>query len=175
MRQLSILILVAAQLLLSTQPGVAGTVEENKQIVLAMIDAVNARDLDALDTLVAADVRRYSGATPGLLISSRDQLKEFLRSDFATIPDSLQTVNLILGEGDKVAVHVTYAGTQQGSFGPFPASGRKVEIPFVAILRIEDNLIAELWVEWDNLNMLSQLGHYPPRGTLAPPTDPAGN
>ncbi|NIT61864.1 MAG: ester cyclase, partial [Aliifodinibius sp.] len=26
----------------------------------------------------------------------------------------------------------------------------------------EEGKIAELWVEWDNLAMLQQLGHYPP-------------
>ena len=46
-----------------------------------------------------------------------------------------------------VAVHVTYRGTQKGPMGPFPASDKKVGIPFMAILRIEDNKIAEMWVE----------------------------
>ena len=46
--------------------------------------------------------------------------------------------------------------------GPFPPSGNRLQIPFVGILRIEDGKIAEIWVEWDNLNALMQLGHFPP-------------
>jgi predicted ester cyclase len=46
--------------------------------------------------------------------------------------------------------------------GPFPPSGRDLEIPFIGLLRIEDGKIAEIWVEWDNLNALAQLGHFPP-------------
>lgn len=32
----------------------------------------------------------------------------------------------------------------------------------MGILRIEEGKIAEIWVEWDNLNALTQLGHFPP-------------
>ena len=46
--------------------------------------------------------------------------------------------------------------------GPFPPSGLELEIPFIGLLRIEDGKIAEIWVEWDNLNALAQLGHFPP-------------
>ena len=32
---------------------------------------------------------------------------------------------------------------------------------FLGILRFEERKIAEMWVEWDNLNILTQLGHFP--------------
>jgi predicted ester cyclase len=48
--------------------------------------------------------------------------------------------------------------------GPFPPSGKPLEIPFLGILRIEDGKIAEIWVEWDNLSALTKLGHLPPPG-----------
>jgi hypothetical protein len=38
-------------------------------------------------------------------------------------------------------------------------------LPFIGILRIEDGKVAEIWVEWDNLYALAQLGH------LEPPTE----
>ena len=56
---------------------------------------------------------------------------------------------------------VTYSGTQTGPMGPFPASSKKLVLPFIGILRIEDGKVAEIWVEWDNLNALAQLGHFP--------------
>jgi len=61
-------------------------------------------------------------------------------------------------------VHAIYSGTQQGPMGPFPPTGKRVEGPFLSFLRIEDGKIAEMWVEWDNLSMLTQLGHLPPPG-----------
>ena len=67
----------------------------------------------------------------------------------------------IFGAGDKVAVRAHYIGTQTGQMGPFPPSGMRVELPFMAILRIENDKIAEIWVEWDNISILTQLGHLP--------------
>ena len=46
--------------------------------------------------------------------------------------------------------------------GPFPATGKKVDLKYLGILRFEDGKIAEMWVEWDNMAILTQLGHFPP-------------
>lgn len=134
----------------------------SEDVVLRMIDAVNSRDFDALDELVAADLRRYSGATPDVMVESLEDFTAFLHQDLAAVPDAVQEVNLIFSNGPFVAVHATYKGTQSGPMGPFPASNRRLELPFIGLLRVEDGKIAEIWVEWDNLNALSQLGHFPP-------------
>lgn len=142
--------------------------DRNEEIVLAMIEAVNARDFDALDTLVAPDVRRHSAATPGVTIESLDDFKAFLEADLISVPDSKMTVNHVVADDGMVAVHATYAGTQDGPMGPFPASGKPMEAPFMGMLRIENGKIAEMWVEWDNLSLLAQLGHFPPPEAPAP-------
>jgi len=142
--------------------------DRNERIVLAMIEAVNERDFDALDAVVATGMRRHSAATPDVKVESLDDFKAFLEADLATFPDSRMTVNQLVADDEMVAVHATYAGTQQGPMGPFPASGNRMELPFMGMLRIEDGKIAEMWVEWDNLNALTQLGHFPPPGAPAP-------
>jgi steroid delta-isomerase-like uncharacterized protein len=136
--------------------------EDNKVIVSAMIEAMNARDFEKVEELIADDVQRHSSATPGVIVENRDQFMAFLHQDLSICPDASQEINLILAEGDRVAVHVTYRGTQTGAMGPFPASGRSMELPFIGILRVQGGKIAEIWVEWDNLHALSQLGHFPP-------------
>ena len=45
--------------------------------------------------------------------------------------------------------------------GPFPPSGKRLSLDFAALFRIESGKIVELWVTWDNLAALSQLGHFP--------------
>jgi predicted ester cyclase len=67
----------------------------------------------------------------------------------------------MLAEGDLVAIWATYEGTQRGQMGPFPPSGKKMRVDFGAILRVENGKIAELWVTWDNMAALAQLGHLP--------------
>jgi len=61
--RISVCVLVLA--LLVTAPVLAGTEQENKEVVPRMIEAINARDFDASDEVVAADVRNHSAATPG--------------------------------------------------------------------------------------------------------------
>ena len=134
---------------------------ESVGIVRTMIDLVNHRDLDALSSVIADDIVRHSAATPGVAVTSLDEFKAFLEQDFAGIPDAVQEVDISFGAGDKVAVRARYIGTQTGQMGPFPPSGKRVELPFMAILRIENDKIAEMWVEWDNISFLTQLGHLP--------------
>jgi predicted ester cyclase len=144
-------------------PGVADEMS-NVEVVKAMTEAINDRNLDALDAFVSPNLIRHSAATPGLNVTSLDEFRAFLETDFATMPDSVQTIDIIFGSGDFVAVRARYIGTQTGPMGPFPASGRKMVLPYMGILRFEDGLIAEIWVEWDNLSALTQLGHFPPPG-----------
>ncbi len=135
---------------------------DNVRTATAMIAAINARDLDALDKLIAPDILRHSAATPDIIVTNLVEFKAFLRTDFATVSDSVQTVDVIFGGDDLVAVRARYIGTQDGPMGPFPASGKRLELPYVGILRFKDGKVVEMWVEWDNLTALSQLGHFPP-------------
>ena len=141
------------------------TADESTNIaaVQGMIDAVNDRRLDDLDRYVAADIVRHSGATPGISVTNIMEFREFLESDIASMPDSVQEIELIFSAREFVAVRALLSGTQSGQMGPFPPTGKRVQIPFIGILRIEDGKVAEIWVEWDNLSTLTQLGH------LAPP------
>jgi predicted ester cyclase len=154
---------VLALLIVFSAPGVADEMS-NVEVVKAMTEAINDRNLDALDAFVSPNLIRHSAATPGLNVTSLDEFRAFLETDFATIPDSVQTIDIIFGSGDFVAVRARYIGTQTGPMGPFPASGKKMVLPYMGILRFEDGLIAEIWVEWDNLSALTQLGHFPPPG-----------
>jgi predicted ester cyclase len=99
------------------------------------------------------------GAFAGVEARSLDQVKEFLRQDTTVFPNSVQTIKLLIAEGNLVAAWTIYEGTQRGPMGPFPPSGRKAQFDFGAVFRIEDGKIAEWWVTWDNMTILRALGH----------------
>jgi len=142
--------------------------DPNVQVVRTMMDLINQRDLDSLHTVVAESVVRHSDATPEVVVTNLDEFKAFLETDFAAVPDSIQEIDFIFGAGDKVAVRARYGGTQTGPMGPFAATGKTFSLIFIGIARIEDGKVAEIWVEWDNLSALGQLGLLPP-----PPPPPA--
>jgi steroid delta-isomerase-like uncharacterized protein len=134
---------------------------ESKILVRRFEEAMNTRQLDALDEVVAPNFVRHCQATPNLDVRSLEQFKDFLRQDVAVFPDNTQTFTHVIAEGDMVAVWATYEGTQVGQMGPFPPSGKKVRFDFAAILRVENGKLAELWVTWDNMTILAQLGYLP--------------
>ena len=145
------------------------TTRDNKTVVRAFVEAVNQRDWRRFDELLAPDVARHSSASGQPPIRSRDALREFLAAEARTFPDARESIHFLVAEGDMVAVHSGFRGTQNGPLGPFPASGRTLSADFISIYRVADGRIAEAWVEWDNLNALIELGH------LAPPSPPRSN
>jgi len=136
--------------------------EENKDLVRRFASALNAADWNALDEIVTEDFRRHSQATPGPPVESREDFKKLQQSFLESMPDQKVTIHMLVAEGDKVACLATYSGTQTGPMPGFPITGKAVEITFLSIFRIEGARIAELWVEWDNVAMLTQLGLFPP-------------
>jgi predicted ester cyclase len=134
---------------------------DGTDIVRGMTDAINARELSRLSEFVADDIVRHSSATPGVVVTNLEEFRAFLETDIATVPDSVQTIDVIFGNGEYVGVRARYNGTQQGPMGPFPATGKPIEIAFIGLLRLEEGKVAEIWVEWDNLGALIALGHIP--------------
>lgn len=146
----------------SCAPSETAQLEANKDLVRQFAAAINAADWDTLDSLVTEDFRRHSQATPDVQVNSRADFRKLQESFFASMPDQHITVDILVAEGDKVAAYATYAGTLTGPMGDFPPTGKSAESKFISIFRIEGGRIAELWVEWDNLAMLAQLGLFPP-------------
>lgn len=140
-------------------PSLTQKTEQNKTLLRAFVEAVNAQAWERLDTLVAPDFIRHSSAAGSQAVRSRDDLKAFLQGEFETFPDAHESVEDLVAEGDKVAARHRFRGTQTGPMGPYPPTGRTMTADYLAIYRIEDGRIAEAWVEWDNRSGLAQLGH----------------
>jgi predicted ester cyclase len=67
-----------------------------------------------------------------------------------------------VAEGEYVAFYGAYTGTQSGPWGPMPPSNRRFGLDFSGVFRVASGQIAELWITWDNLALLTQLGHWTP-------------
>lgn len=135
---------------------------QNKSVVRRFGEALNSRKLELLDELVAADFVRHCQATPWIDVRSRDEFKRFLEEDWKGVPDGKTTPRFVLAEGDLVALYVNYAGTQTGQWGPLPPTGKRVEFEASGVFRISAGKISELWITWDNLAIMAQLGQLPP-------------
>lgn len=138
--------------------------ETNKAIVRRIFDeAINTGDLAALRAALAPNYRRHSQATLDRPeIDGPDQMVEFVRAQLTAFPDWHEEIELMIAEGDKVALITRGTGTQTGPMGDIPATGRRMEVMNYIIQRLENERVAETWIGWDNLTVLMQLGLYPP-------------
>ncbi|MGD2154477.1 MAG: ester cyclase [Gemmatimonadales bacterium] len=145
-------------------PPPDATLEANKELFRQYVEAYNNTEIGRLDELMTPDFVRHSQAATE--VNSLEEFKESLRQGHEAFPDEHMEVHMLLAEGDKVAGYMTWTGTQQGAWGPFPATGRQAELKFIYLFRVEEGKLAEMWVEWDNVGFLTQLGHFtPPEGT----------
>ena len=138
------------------------TEDSNKALVREFAEAGNRSDLDAFDRLLSPDFKRHCEATPEVSVTSCDDFKQFYRDTAVTFPDQRMDLLTLVAEADCVAFWARFSGTQQGPMGPFPPTGKRMASDCAGIFRIEDGRIAELWVTWDNLSGLAQLGLFPP-------------
>ncbi len=134
----------------------------NKALVGAFAEAGNKNDLEAFDRLLAPDFVRHCEATPDVTVTTCEDFKEFYRETARTFPDQQMILTTLVAEGDRVAFWGKFSGTQSGAMGPFPPTGKRMESDCAGIFRIEEGRIAELWVTWDNIAGLTQLGLFPP-------------
>ncbi len=141
-----------------------------RDIVMRFGEAMNNRNLDALDEIVAPDFVRHCQATPWVNVRGREDFKQFLRDDWQGVPDNKVFPRIVVVEGEYVAFFNTYSGTQTGQWGPLPPSGKRVEIDIAGVVRIAEGKIAEMWVTWDNVTLLNQLGLAPPAAATSTQT-----
>ncbi|MFD1213365.1 ester cyclase [Arthrobacter sp. GCM10027362] len=133
--------------------------EQNKQVARRFNEAFNAGDVEAMAGIVAADfVDHPSG--PGQ-DSGREELFEAMRMYHAAFPDLRSTVENLVAEGDRVALHGVASGTNTGELMGMPATGKKATFSYIDIYRIADGRIAEIWHVEDVVGMLRQLGAMP--------------
>jgi len=136
--------------------------EKNKEIVQLANDAMNNHEFEKLDQFFAKDFTRHCQATPEVQIKSLEEMTKFVKIWYTSFPDAKMETKLTAAENDLVAVWGTFTGTHEAPMGDIPATGKKMESETFAFFRIENGKIAELWVTWDNVAILKQLGLFPP-------------
>lgn len=80
-----------------------------------------------------------------------------VEANHRAFPDLRVEVLLQIAEGERVATHWRFTGTQNGPYLGTPATGRAVSWTGVQIDRIADGKIAESWVVWDFVTQLRDL------------------
>jgi steroid delta-isomerase-like uncharacterized protein len=79
----------------------------------------------------------------------------------SALPDAHISIEDTIIQGDKAVVRVALEGTHRGEGLGLPATGRRVSVTGIVIIRIDGGQIAASWNNWDQLGLLRQLGAIP--------------
>lgn len=138
--------------LAASPPGETGGADASKQLVARFYaEAINARDLGAVDRLLTEDFV-HNGERGGRA-GQRSAVGAFLDA----FSDLRNEIELMVAEDDLVCARQRWSGTQDGPFLGVAPTGRRATFGSTAILRIRDGLIAEAWDEVDVAGLLAQL------------------
>ncbi|MFL5698466.1 MAG: ester cyclase [Ktedonobacteraceae bacterium] len=91
-------------------------------------------------------------------------LKDFFTRHRRAAPDIHYTIEELVAEGEKVVVHWTITGTQQGDLGGIAPTGKQFKADGITIFRFANGHIVDGRAVWDTLAFLQQLGVIPQLG-----------
>jgi steroid delta-isomerase-like uncharacterized protein len=115
-------------------------------------------DLEAAEQLLAEDLvdhdaMPFDGRKPG-----REGLLQVVAMVRAGLPDLTRTIEEEFSEGDRVVTAFTDRATHSGELFGTPATGRRVVVRGINIVRVRDGRIAEIRHVEDMLSLMTQLG-----------------
>jgi steroid delta-isomerase-like uncharacterized protein len=126
--------------------------EQNKALVRGYLEEiVNRGSLTAFDSYFSEDVvfnevRNFKAHHPAFMLA--------IRSAF---PDHHLTIKDQVAEGDKVVTRVIFYGTHLGPLNGVAATGKQVEWSGIAIDRIADGKVVEMWHVQNTAALMQQI------------------
>ena len=127
-----------------------------QELVKTLYEAMNARDLDALDDLFAPDFLDHQDGQHGV-----EALKAQLRSFLGAFSDLHVDVEEVLSAGDRFACRTTVSGTHDGELMGLAPSGTAISVSAIDIVRMHHGRAVERWGGLDMFSLLVQLGVIP--------------
>jgi len=139
--------------------------QHHETLIRALTEVIwNGRALDRLPEFYCpdfvADYRPYAPLREGYA-----GIRSMVEGAWATFPDYREELHEIIGDGDRIAVHLSITGTQHGAWGPLPPTGRRASFEEIVLIRLREGRVHHQRGIVDNLYALRQLGVLP-----SPPT-----
>lgn len=143
-----------------TEPAKPDPVEANIKMYSHVWDEIiNKGNLDMFnDSNFTKDVVMH--ASPSDVVGI-DSARAYYANYITGFSDVVFTIKDVFGQGDKLVKHWNFKGTHTGVFFGIPATGRKVDIDGVTLVRMSNGKIAEERDFFDNLEFSQQLGLIP--------------
>jgi len=125
------------------------------------LEAIQEGKLAVADEILAPECVIHANATEVRGLAGAKQLASAFHTAFS---DLRITHHEAMVAGDRVAIRWTSDGTHDGDYFGVPASGRPVHLEGLDLFHLHGDKIAEIWIEYDNLAAMQQMGAIPTSG-----------
>ena len=134
-----------------------GSADTHKKIVALF----NEGDFEGIREYLADNVARIDAPT-GATASGADDVLEMIRMWPKSFSDArVSDAEYLEGNSFSVALF-NGEGTNDGEFGPFPATGKTISVPFCEVAEFNvDGKLTSTRLYYDVATMMQQLGHMP--------------
>lgn len=117
----------------------------------------NRGNLAVADELFAADFV-YHDAAGSDAFRGPAGVRAYVTMFRNAFPDLHLAIEDVVAEGEKVSYRWTATGTHTGEFMGIPPTGGAIRVGGIAIARVVQGKIAEIWEHYDAVGMMRQLG-----------------
>lgn len=125
-------------------------------------EVINKHNVAMVDSLVSPDYVEHCvdpGYTP-----DRNGLRKGWEDFVKGYPDLNAKTNFMVADSEYVTMQYTIMGTNTGSVMGMPATGKKINVDGVDIVRFKNGKAVEHWGYMDEMKMMTQLGMMPGMG-----------
>ena len=116
---------------------------------------INRGDMAVFDELVSNDYIDHTG------VPDRETYRQLIVQSRIAFPDLRLTIEDEIVEGERWVGRFRWTATHGGEFMGVPATGRRISIEGIGILRIVDGRMVERWNVTDVIGLLQQIGALP--------------
>lgn len=135
--------------------------DQNKDLARRFYEEVlNTGNIDRVPEFCADDIVDHEEGPPGTP-EGIEGVKAFVQMFHDGFSDVHASVEEVLADGDRVVARVRFTGTHDGDFMGIPASGKKIDMETIDIVRVADGKAAEHWGVTDNMKLMQQIGAVP--------------
>lgn len=137
------------------------SVQDNIQLATRWFQEVwNEGKMQTVHEILAPDAVAIGQAGAEVALHGPQEFVPFVDQIRTAFPDIHVDVEDAFGADDKVVLRWSARMTHQGHTLGVPATGKKVRLTGISIVRIVEGKIVAGWDNWDQLGMLQQIGAY---------------
>ena len=129
-----------------------------KEFATKWFSSIDAKNYDGLRSMMGNNHRFGNPVMPQPL--GADEHIGLIQGMMGSFTGS-HTLEQMICEGEWVVTRGRWSGKHNGDFQGIPATGKPVDFSFTDIMHVVDGKLAEEFMEWNAMTLMTQIGAMP--------------